>query len=250
MKHAILIMAHKNIGQLCHLVKYFEQDCDVFLHIDQKMEWPCSAELLHRIDKYLLHDEEVCLTETGGWVYDGVQRYEYEKAFCDFVTQLWWDTGIKTAVDMGCGASYYVAQWRVRGLSFAGYDANPHTSSLSYMLLPEGDETCGVADLTEELSVPVPFDLVVCKDVLPYIPSKWEAFAIRNLARLSSRFILLSWSTTLSVPASRDIDEDTLLATFANEGFTIEPYMTARLHVILKRKNCCLLIRSGQPLLL
>lgn len=216
----------------------------------RKMEWPCSAELLDRIDKYLLHDGEVSLTGTGGWVYDGVQRYEYEKAFCDFVTQLWWDTGIKTAVDMGCGAGYYVAQWRVRGLPFAGYDANPHTPFLSRMFLPEGDEACGVADLTEELSVPEPFDLVVCKDVFPYIPDECEASAIRNLVRLSSRFILLSWSVTPSVPPRRNIDEDALLEAFADEGFTIEPYMTARLHVVLKRKDCCLLIRVGKSILL
>jgi len=36
MKHAILILAHKNIGQLCRLAGYFEKDCDVFIHIDKK----------------------------------------------------------------------------------------------------------------------------------------------------------------------------------------------------------------------
>lgn len=36
MKHAILILAHKNIGQLCRLVEYFKHDCDVFIHIDRK----------------------------------------------------------------------------------------------------------------------------------------------------------------------------------------------------------------------
>ena len=116
------------------------------------------------------------------------------------------------------------------------------------MLLPKGDEVCEVADLTEELYVPEPFDLVVCKDVFPYIPCEYEAAAIRNLVQLSSRFILLSWSTASSIPACRDIEEDMLIKAFADEGFTIEPYMTARLHVLLKRKDCCLLIRSGQPI--
>ncbi len=36
MRHAILILAHKNIGQLCRLAGYFEKDCDVFIHIDKK----------------------------------------------------------------------------------------------------------------------------------------------------------------------------------------------------------------------
>lgn len=36
MKHAILILAHKDISQLRHLVSYFSKDCYVFIHIDQK----------------------------------------------------------------------------------------------------------------------------------------------------------------------------------------------------------------------
>ena len=36
MKHAIIIMAHKNLEQLCHLVEYFSRDCYVFIHLDTK----------------------------------------------------------------------------------------------------------------------------------------------------------------------------------------------------------------------
>lgn len=35
MKHAILILAHKNIDQLCRLIDFFCYDCDVFVHIDR-----------------------------------------------------------------------------------------------------------------------------------------------------------------------------------------------------------------------
>ncbi|MBR4590479.1 MAG: hypothetical protein IKO36_07475 [Bacteroidaceae bacterium] len=35
MKHAILILAHKNLDQLCRLIDYFHEDCDVFIHIDR-----------------------------------------------------------------------------------------------------------------------------------------------------------------------------------------------------------------------
>lgn len=38
MKHAILIMAHKNYSFLHHLIEYFEHDCYVFVHIDKKSE--------------------------------------------------------------------------------------------------------------------------------------------------------------------------------------------------------------------
>lgn len=35
-KQAILIMAHKNMGQLERLVKYFDGRCDIFIHVDRK----------------------------------------------------------------------------------------------------------------------------------------------------------------------------------------------------------------------
>lgn len=36
MQHAILILAHKNVDQLCRLVEYFKNDCEVYIHIDKK----------------------------------------------------------------------------------------------------------------------------------------------------------------------------------------------------------------------
>lgn len=36
MKHAILILAHKEFQLLKHLVRYFSRDCYVFIHIDKK----------------------------------------------------------------------------------------------------------------------------------------------------------------------------------------------------------------------
>lgn len=38
MKHAILILAHKDINQVKHLIEYFERDCYVYIHIDKTGE--------------------------------------------------------------------------------------------------------------------------------------------------------------------------------------------------------------------
>ena len=119
------------------------------------------------------------------------------------------------------------------------------------MLLPEGDAVCEVADLTEELDISTPFDIVVCKDVLPYIPEISSSTAIRILSRLSSHFILLSWNVPDAVAAfpHRDMTDEDIILHFENEGYTVEKYMTARLHVVLKRKDCCVLIRRNLPLI-
>lgn len=219
----------------------------------RKIETSCSLGLLDNIDKYLLNDDaDIKQLPTGGWVYDGFLKYGYEAVFCRFVQQLYWDMGVRTALDMGCGCGYYVSQWRRKGLSFAGYDSNPHTEVLSRMLLPEGDTVCGVADLTEkDLRIPVTFDLVVCKDVLPYIPQDKEKIAIKNLARLSSHAILVSWNTTPALSLRcREIDEAKLIQSFKEEGFVVERYMTARLHVIWQKNKCCLFLKDGKQLLI
>lgn len=217
----------------------------------RKIELPCSMSLLDRIDRYMWQDGAICPMPTGGWQYDGFLQYVYEAAFEEFVVWMWWSVGAQTGIDIGCGSGLYVSQWRKRGLAFAGYDANPHTPVLSGLLLPEGDEACDVADLTEELDVETPSDMVVCKDVFPYIPvALWPA-AVRNLARLSSHFILLSWHIPESQSAlpHRELTEEETLPDFANEGYVLERYLTACLHIRLKRKDCCVLTRKNMQLI-
>lgn len=48
MKHAILILAHKDFEQLHHLIEYFVKDCYVYVHIDKKAV--ITSEELHSID--------------------------------------------------------------------------------------------------------------------------------------------------------------------------------------------------------
>ena len=112
---------------------------------------------------------------------------------------------------------------------------------LSTMLLPNGDIPCGVADLTEEIEMEGQFDIVVCKDVLPYIPKELGQMAINNLAKLSDRFIVLSWEVPeeMSELSHREISEEGILDLMKKEQFVQERYMTANLLVLLNRKNCC-----------
>ena len=75
--------------------------------------------------------------------------------------------------------------------------------------------------------------------------------AIGNLARLSSHFILLSWNVTESMATlpHRNMTDGDIIPHFEKEGYTVEKYMTARLHVVLKRKDCCVLTRQNLPLI-
>lgn len=160
----------------------------------RKFESPYCKELAETIDKYIVHGEkDVRVMENGGWDYDGFLRYSYEGEFTRAVLHICKYIKVNSALDMGCGAGAYVAALRREGLAVAGYDANPNTEKLSGLLLPEDDEPCGQASLTEDLEVEDKFDLVICKDVLPYIPENLETKAIENLALLSAKYILVSW---------------------------------------------------------
>lgn len=47
----------------------------------------------------------------------------------------------------------------------------------------------------------------------------------------------------------RDMTDEDIIPHFENEGYIVEKYMTARLHVVLKRKDCCVLTRRNLPLI-
>ena len=231
-----------NLG--CEHFRYLlENEC----FFARKIELPISTILLDKIDQYLHKDSPIKLNyNTGCWIYNGFLKYGYDKKFADYVARMWYEVDAKTGLDMGCGAGLYVAQWRNRGLSFAGYDANPYTKMLSSLLLPKNDTPCGIADLTENLETDDKFDLVVCKDVLPYIPQEKEYTAIHNLSKLSAHFLVLSWEVPkehYSI-SHRHITEENLLSLLKNERFIKEKYMTANLRVILNSKNCCILSKQ------
>lgn len=212
----------------------------------RKMAPHCSLPLIDAIDRYLLHDASVVVSETGGWFYPGFLKYHFDKSFCDFVCVLWAQASLTSGIDFGCGAGHYVAVWRERGLRFKGYDANPHTPELSKLLTKDGNPLCGVADLTDDLSVNRPFDIVICKDVLNYIPQKLQPKAISNLAMLSARYVLLSWHTDENTGSQIEnpIDEMTLVSEFEKCGFVIDNHFTFSIRLALRQKDCCVFCKK------
>lgn len=216
----------------------------------RKVELPCSAGLLDNIDRYLHFDAPITNMPNGGWDYKGYVAYGYDEKFCEAVHQLWCDIGASTGVDIGCGSGQYVAEWRYMNMSFAGYDANPYTPELSSMLLPEDDEPCGVADITEEIMVESQFDMVVCKDVLQYIPQSLVMTAVQNLARLSAHIIIVCLGTDNRHPSStqNEVSEECLISLFDNEDFVVEKFLTARMRIDLSDKRYIIFIRKGKQI--
>ncbi len=200
----------------------------------RKFEHPYGDGLVRLIDRYLINEEDpLTLMPTGGWRYDGMRRYRYDLGFLDTLAEACHALSATHVLDMGCGNGLYVANLRCRGISAAGYDANPHTEHLSSLLLPEGDEPCGVADLTDDLDIPEPFDLVLCKDVLQYIPTSLHVKALENLAKASSRHILIV-ATPQTEEGTHDIDWLVQGSVLASHGFRPNSFTDYLFHTFNK----------------
>lgn len=238
--------ANLGMQHFCHLLK---KD---YLFA-RKMEKPYCNDLKEIIDKYLTKEElSFEISETGAWLYNGVLQYSFDKSFCDFVALISREMGARSAIDVGCGCGYYVSQWLSQGIPFVGCDANPYTDELSKLLLPNNNTPCKIVDITNErLEFHEQFDLVVCKDVVPYITTSKLDTVVSNLARLSYTAILISWNVSkeLEDVKHNKIEECDLIEKFNRNGYVIDKSITARLHVALNMGNCCFLIREGAQLI-
>lgn len=207
----------------------------------RKFETPHKDELIKAIDRYLIYgQQEIQIMHNGGWKYNGFRKYKYEEQFTNAVMHINKYAVIESVLDMGCGSGAYVAALRECGLATAGYDANPYTEELSKHLLKEDDVPCGQADLTNDLEIESSFDLVICKDVLPYIPENMESKAIKNLSRLSSKYILTSWYTTDENTEEnvRCRQEKEVIELFSHYGFRLNTVLSAQVREIMKKGIC------------
>ena len=116
-------------------------------------------------------------------------RWENNGAFANaalFVQSLIKQAGSSTRVlDVGCGRGWVVHNMRNLGIDAYGVE---------YGLEAVEDSVCGAewADLTERLPFPdASFDIVTCLGVLSHLPQAYAEHAVRELARVSRRFI---WS--------------------------------------------------------
>ena len=179
-----------NLG-IEHLIELIKQN-NVFI---RKIELPVSMELIRVIDKYFVYDrQQLKAMDNGGWNYNGYRGYDFDKDYISAVVKLCKLTGIESVLDAGCGCGMDVAVLREQQIAAAGFDVNPYTEELSARLIEKDQEPCVQADLLDdELEAESPFGMVLCKDVLPYIPAEKIKKAVMNLAKLSDRYILLSW---------------------------------------------------------
>lgn len=173
----------------------------------RKMEHPYCDKLISIIDELLLKDIENIPLETGAWTNYSLNKYSIDETLAFAIAQIYQSEKLQSALDVGCGCGLYVDVLRRYNVAISGFDGNPNTKELSTLIVGE-EYPCEVADLTENLECEdgVPFDLVLCLDVLSHIPKTYEMKAIENLTKICNRYLIVSWGNenNLENPRSKE----------------------------------------------
>ena len=149
----------------------------------------------------------------------------------------------KLVLDAGCGHGYLVRALRAQGTQAGGFDLHP-------ALGPRRPAFCKYGNLNQQDVDEDPFsgpticgfcpgvaDLVVCREVLEHLPILQIHRAIRNLCRLSSRFVFLTTRFNLTAQSPWDVlthddsdpshisllPKDLVRSWFILEGFRARP---------------------------
>lgn len=209
----------------------------------RKVEMPVSSDLVKAIDRYFINNRNTPEPmANGGWDYDGYAAYSYDPDFTDAVLRICRLTDISEVLDAGCGTGLYVAILREHKIAASGFDANPYTEKLSSLLMDKGPDPCVQADLLdEEVEVESPFNLVICKDVLQYIRPVDLPVAVRHLAGMSNRYILLAWH----LEADGEIlqyfchEEGKVDMLMRSNGFSVENILTKQVRQLQPEGTVC-----------
>lgn len=146
----------------------------------------------------------------------------------------------RMVLDVGCGPCHLLRMLRTLGVEVRGTDTRA---------TDEGVLVADVTDPWEDLEGVTGhgYDLVICREVLEHLTVQQIAVAVRNLVKLSTRFVYVTTRFTakshlLDVDASDDLDpthitllsQDFLRTLFVLEGCTRRPDLEEKLDHLKK----------------
>jgi SAM-dependent methyltransferase len=125
------------------------------------------------------------ISERGYWTSkEETDTHEFDQFLCSALIKL--TNGMESITDIGCGNGTYVKAFLAEGIPAIGYDGNPMTPELTNSL-------CHVVDFSMPVDLD-PSEFVLCLEVGEHIPVEFEQIFLDNIARVSSKYVLLSWA--------------------------------------------------------
>lgn len=159
----------------------------------RKFRIPDSNEVYGLLDRYVFSEDNIEIGSNGAWCHDSFKGHVYDNGIAQGILWLVRTAGIRTAIDFGCGPGWYTRLLLYNGVEIQGYDGNPNVETMSSYFFSNGFY-CQYVDLEDELEAEEPVELVMSLEVGEHIPKAKEQVFLDNLARNSSRYILLSWA--------------------------------------------------------
>jgi len=157
----------------------------------------CSHPLLEVIDKFLLDTNEIKVLPSGVWEYDNYFYYSFDNVFLKSIISFCKYAKVDTIIDVGCGPGMYVKGLRDKGFHAIGLDGNPFLQELSKYIMSDDASHFYTQDITDNIMPDFKADLVVCKDVLPYIHHKKIEHVVCNICKMAKKYILLNLDVPL-----------------------------------------------------
>lgn len=195
----------------------------------RKFEYPSCESLVEIVDRYMLGSPSKEVSPTGCWLSCSFNDYDYDYGLTQGILFLCRTLEIDSVLDLGCGPGYYVSDLQKEKIAAIGYDGNPHTEKLSSLIMPKDTRyPCEEADVTEELNVSEPYDLVLFLNVGEYIPSQYEERVLNNLAACTGRYLIINWASHKKHDERivNAIPEETLLKKMEQHGFVLDKLAT------------------------
>lgn len=195
----------------------------------RKLEYPSCKTLVEVIDRYMLESPSEKTSETGCWLSRSFSSYDYDYGMSKGIIFLCETLELKTVLDLGCGPGYYVSDLQKNKIAAIGYDGNPYTEELASMIFPsDAKYTCEQADVTEELAVGHPYDMVLFLNVGEYIPEEFEGRIFKNLSVCTRRYLVINWASDQLEDRRiiHPVYEDELKDKLENHGFVFDRLAT------------------------
>jgi len=184
------------------------------------------------------------ISEHGYWIGEEAKsQHIHDLSLSRGLQMFFQQEGATSIVDLGCGMGNYVREFRAAGLRADGFDGNPNTPTLTGGI-------CGVADLTQPLSFPQPYDWVMSLEVGEHVPARFETAVIENMHRNNVRGIVLSWAVEGQSGHGHVNcrNNDYIKARMAELGYTNDVAAESRLRQISSLswfKNTIMVFRRG-----
>ena len=213
----------------------------------RKFESPSCESLVEVVNKYMLTKSSKEVSTTGCWHSCSFNDYEYDYGITRGLLFLCRTLELDTVLDLGCGPGYYVSDLQKEKISAIGYDGNPHTEKLSSLIISKDSRhPCGKVDVTEELTVGHPYDLVLFLNVGEYIPPQFQERILTNLSACTGRYLIINWEScnTGDKRIVNALSEEVLVKKLEQQGFILDKLATKvmRDHALKKENKEGLLV--------